>query len=106
MPKLFSQDLDTQTVQIAHEDGEGGLILETRQNVTPFLEQNKASYAQIDERARWGEFTKIASIPFAVIQELNKKGILKGFHIVDQKAMKAWVNDPDNRYFRTRPGRI
>lgn len=106
MPKLFSQDLDTQTVQIAHDDGEGGLILETRQNVTPFLEQNKASYAQIDERARWGEFTKIASIPFAVIQELNKKGILKGFHIVDQKAMKAWVNDPDNRYFRTRPGRI
>ena len=106
MPKIFSQDLDTQTVQIAHDDGEGGLILETRQNVTPFLEQNKASYAQIDERARWGEFTKIASIPFAVIQELNKKGILKGFHIVDQKAMKAWVNDPDNRFFRTRPGRI
>lgn len=106
MPKIFSQDLQTQTVQIAHEDGEGGLILETRQNVTPFLEQNKASYAQIDERARWGEFTKIASIPFAVIQELNKKGILKGFHIVDQKAMKAWVNDPDNRFFRTRPGRI
>jgi len=106
MPKIFSQDLDTQTVQIAHDDGEGGLIIETRQNVTPFLEQNKASYAQIDERARWGEFTKIASIPFAVIQELNKKGILKGFHIVDQKAMKAWVNDPDNRFFRTRPGRI
>jgi len=106
MPKIFSQDLDTQTVQIAHDDGEGGLIIETRQNVTPFLEQNKASYAQIDERARWGEFTKIASIPFAVIQELNKKGILKGFHIVDQKAMKAWVNDPENRFFRTRPGRI
>jgi hypothetical protein len=50
MPKLFSQDLDTQTVQIAHDDGEGGLILETKQNVKPFLEQNKASYAQIDER--------------------------------------------------------
>ena len=106
MPKIFSQDLETQTVQIAHYDGEGGLIIETRQNVTPFVEQNKASYAQIDERARWGEFTKVASIPFAVIQELNRKGILKGFHIVDQKAMKAWANDPDNRFFRTRPGRI
>jgi hypothetical protein len=106
MPKIFAQDLDTQTVQIAHEDGEGGLIIETKQNVQPFLEQNKASYAQIDERAKWGEFTKIASIPFAVIQELNKKGILRGFHIVDQKAMKKWINDPDNRFFRTRPGRI
>jgi hypothetical protein len=106
MPKIFKQDLDTQTVQIAHEDGEGGLILETKQNIQPFLEQNKASYARIDERARWGEFTQIASIPFAVIQELNKKGILRGFHIVDQKAMKKWINDPDNRFFRTRPGRI
>ena len=106
MPKLFSQDLTTRTAQIAHDDGEGNVVLETVQDVKPFLEQNKASFAQIDERARWGEFTKIASIPFAVIQELNKKGILKGFHIVDQKAMKAWVNDPDNRFFRTRPGRI
>ena len=106
MPKIFKQDLDTQTVQIAHDDGEGGLILETRQNVTPFLEQNKASYAQIDERARWGEFTKIASIPFAGIQELNKQGILKGFHIVEPKKLKAWLNDPDQRFFRTRPGRI
>ena len=106
MPKIFKQDLDTQTVQIAHEDGEGGLIIETKQNVQPFLEQNKASYAQVDERARWGEFTKIASIPFTVIQQLNKEGILKGFHIVEPKKLKAWLNDPDNRFFRTRPGRI
>ena len=106
MPKIFSQDLDTQTVQIAHEDGEGGLIVETKQDIQPFLEHNKASYARIDERARWGEFTQIASIPFAVIQDLNKQGILKGFHIVEPKKLKAWLNDPDNRFFRTRPGRI
>jgi hypothetical protein len=106
MPKIFSQDLDTATVQIAHNDGEGNLILETVQDVKPFLEQNKASYAQIDERARWGEFTQIASIPFTVIQQLNKEGILKGFHIVEPKKLKAWLNDSDNRFFRTRPGRI
>jgi hypothetical protein len=53
MKRLMSQDLDTETVQIAHDDGEGGLFLETKQNITPFLEQNKNSYARIDERARW-----------------------------------------------------
>ena len=106
MKRLMSQDLDTETVQIAHDDGEGGLILETKQNVKPFLEQNKASYAQIDESARWGEFAHIASIPFSVIQQLNKEGILKGFHIVEPKKLKAWLNDSDNRFFRTRPGRI
>jgi hypothetical protein len=31
---------------------------------------------------------------------------LRGFHIIDQKKFKAWLNDPENRYFRTRPGRI
>ena len=106
MPKIFSQDLDTQTVQIAHDDGEGGLILETKQNAKPFLEQNKSLYAQVDERARWGEFTRIASIPLTVIQDLNRKGILRGFHIVEPKKLKEWLNDSDNRFFRTRPGRI
>ena len=106
MKRLMSQDLDTQTVQIAHDDGEGGLFLETKQNIKPFLEQNKNSYARIDERARWGEFAHIASIPFTVIQQLNKEGILKGFHIVEPKKLKAWLNNPDNRSFRTRPGRI
>lgn len=106
MKRLMSQDLDTRTAQIAHDDGEGNVIIETAQDIKPFLEQNKNSYAQIDERARWGEFTQIASIPFSVIQDLNKQGILKGFHIVDPKKLKAWLNDPDNRFFRTRPGRI
>ena len=106
MPKIFSQDLDTRTAQIAHDDGEGNVIIETVQDIKPFLEQNKNSYAQIDERARWGEFTQIASIPFSVIQDLNKQGILKGFHIVDPKKLKAWLNDSNNRFFRTRPGRI
>ena len=106
MKRLMSQDLNTQTVQIAHDDGEGGLYLETKQNIEPFLEQNKNSYARIDERARWGEFTHIASIPFAVIQQLNTLGILNGLHIVEHNKLTAWLNDSDNRFFRTRPGRI
>jgi hypothetical protein len=32
----MSQDLDTETVQIAHDDGEGGLFLETKQNIDAF----------------------------------------------------------------------
>jgi hypothetical protein len=36
MKRLMSQDLDTETVQIAHDDGEGGLYLETKQNIDAF----------------------------------------------------------------------
>ena len=41
-----------------------------------------------------------------VIDTLNKQGIMKGFDVVDQKKFRAWLNDPDNRFFRTRQGRI
>ena len=89
-----------------YADGEGGLIIETQQDVSAIIEQNKREYAQTDERARWGEWTKIGSIPMAMIKDLNDKGICRGFAVIDQKKFKAYLNDPDNRYLRTRPGRV
>ena len=50
--------------------------------------------------------TKIASLPMVVIDDLNKKGIMRGFAVMDQKRFKAFLNDPDNRFFRTRPGEV
>jgi hypothetical protein len=41
-----------------------------------------------------------------VIADLNVQGIMRGFVVVDQKRMKAFLNDPANRYLRTRPGRV
>jgi hypothetical protein len=90
-----------------HSDGDGGIIIETKEDITAILEQNKKEYNSYDEKARWSDDllgNKIASIPFTVIDELNKQGIMRGFHIVDQKRMKAWLNERDNRVFRTRTG--
>lgn len=90
-----------------YADGEGGLIIETTQDVTPIIEANKAQYNATDERKRWGDgWEKVGSIPLTMIQKLNELGICKGFAIVDQKKMKAFLNDPENRYLRTRPGRV
>jgi len=90
-----------------YADGEGGLIIETAQDVTPIIEANKAQYNATDERKRWGDgWEKVGSIPLTMIQKLNELGICKGFAIVDQKKMKAFLNDPENRYLRTRPGRV
>ena len=94
------------TVKTYYADGEGGLVIQSETDITPFIEKNKAEYAQIDEKAKWKELTKVASIPFAVIQLLNQKGIMRGLHIVDQTALKAWLNDPENRFVWTRPGRV
>jgi len=89
-----------------YADGEGGLIIKDEQNIAPILEANKAAYNQVDERARWGELTRVAEIPNSVIAELNVQGIMRGFVVLDQKRMKAFLNDPANRFLRTRPGRV
>ena len=90
-------------------DGEGGLIITETQDVTDIVEKNKKEYNLYDERARWSDEllgNKIASIPLAVIDDLNKKKILQGFRVMDEKKFKAWLNDGDNRFFRTRTGQV
>jgi hypothetical protein len=41
-----------------------------------------------------------------VFDELNKKGIVRGFHVIDHKAFRRFLNDPDNKVFRTREGTV
>jgi len=106
---LFSVDPLSKTVVTAQADGDGGVILTTTQDVSAIVEANKAEYAQYDEKAKWsGEVfgNKIASIPDNVFMKLNEMGICRGFAVIDQKKFRAWLNDPDNRYFRTRPGKV
>jgi hypothetical protein len=75
--------------------------IESRQDHSNILEANKTDFNAVDERARYGEMTKVASIPLVILQDLKTKGILD-----DQTAFKKWLDDPENRYFRTRPGKL
>ena len=88
-------------------DTNNGYVIETTQDVTDIIERNKQEYN--NSSTKWGEDVfdnKIASIPMTVVDDLNKKGIMRGFHVLDQKKFFAWLNDPDNRFFRTKQGRI
>ena len=75
--------------------------IQTQQDVTAIVEENKNEFNQVDERAKWGEFSRVASIPLSLYYELKKDGKLE-----DQAYMKRWLNDPENRHFRTRPGEV
>jgi len=90
-----------------HADGEGGIIIQTRQDVSDIVEQNKKEFNSFDERARWSDElfgNKVASIPMTVIDDLNKQGIMRGFAVLDDKRFALWLNDPMNRAWRTRTG--
>lgn len=93
--------------QTAFADGEGGLVIKTSQDVSNIVEANKNEFNSYDERAKWSDDVygnKVASIPLTVIDDLNKQGIMRGFAVIDEKRFRHWLNQPDNRAFRTRPG--
>jgi len=98
-------------VRTVHSDGDGGIVIHSQTDLSDFIEHTKAQYNANPGKTGWsGEVldpkNKIASLPLAIINDLNAKGIMRGFHIQDPKAMKKWLNDPENRVFRTRGGEV
>tara|TARA_R110000765_G_scaffold122372_1_gene218817 strand:+ start:45 stop:359 length:315 start_codon:yes stop_codon:yes gene_type:complete len=91
-----------------HNVGDGKYIIETIQDVSDIVEQNKQEFNNAS--TTWGDgdifSNKIASIPNTVIDDLNHKQIMKGYQILDMKKFKEFMNHPDNRFFRTKPGKV
>ncbi len=79
------------------------LYVERIQDVEPILNRNKA--LRNEASTNWqGDFHHVASIPLVIIEKVkNETGVdlLK-----DKAAMKRFLNDPDNKFLRTKPGRI
>lgn len=82
---------------------DGQWYIEHQQDVEGILELNKAQYNSTDERARYKKevFNHVARLPLVVQEDLRQKGILN-----DKKAFLKWLDQPENRAFRTRPGRL
>ena len=73
-------------------------IESSKQNITERLAINKALQ---NEDVSWGEGRRVASVPITVWEKLIRDGIAN-----DQKKLKVWLNDPDNRAFRTKLGLV
>jgi hypothetical protein len=98
-------------IKTAHADGEGGLIIHSETDMTAFVDHTKRQFNNRSEKTGWGDKpldprNKIAELPPLVIEDLNKMGIMRGYHIIDPKGMAKWLNNPDNRVFRTRGGNV
>ena len=99
--KIISDDTNTTGIvtKFHYDADKDEAVIQKTQDVTSIIEANKKEFNEAPER--WGEWTKVGSIPLSVYYELERKGILQ-----DQVALAKWLNDPDNRAFRTRPGTI
>jgi hypothetical protein len=105
----FTADTDplTQTKTIIHEIPKGNdvdWVIESKQDATDLIEANKRAYNSVDERARFGEhFVRVASIPMNLAMQLHAEGRLNESNGRD---FMRWLDNPDNKYFRTRPGSL
>lgn len=88
------------TIFHASDDGES-FVLEKRQDVTDIVDWNKAQQNAHTSLDRWGDGKKVASIPMTIYAEWVASG-----KIHDHAFIKRWLNDPENKHFRTRPGAV
>jgi hypothetical protein len=101
--RILDFDPAMNLVERYYEDNDGQWTVERVQDVEDIIELNKAEYNSVDERAthKSESFNRYARLPLVVLMDLERKGILR-----DSKAFMKWLDDPDNRFFRTRPGRL
>lgn len=95
------------TEWFTYDDDTDGFTIETVQDVEPLVELNKALWNSTEKHTRYGDLTRIASIPPVIVMELSKQGILRpDGSILDDKKYRDWLNDSANRCFRTRAGKV
>lgn len=91
MTKIFTAD-DLRHTK-AHFINDGEVILETVQDISGILELNRQQRDADKERTGFlGDIHHIGRLPYTVIDDLNKKGIMRGFAILDPDAFAQWLN--------------
>lgn len=96
--RLFDVDAFNGTTEYFHYNpDDDSFVIQSQQDITPLLELNLA--LRNDAPERWGEWTRVASLPAVIVAQLKKDGILD-----DPARLRKWLNDSDNRPFRTRGG--
>lgn len=105
--KVFDVDPMFNILRLWHYNTDTDQVtIETRQGAddtyNALLDLNAASRNLTSAKTPYRDgMHHVARIPLVILEELQRKGIAR-----DQKAMKKWLNDPDNRFFRTREGKV
>ena len=86
-----------------YEDPMTGLVtVKTTQDVTAAVEESKALYNRHDEHSNWkGDIHLVAQVPLSVRFDPARAHIFN-----DKRRYLKWLDDSDQRAFRTRPGKL
>ncbi|MCA0318221.1 MAG: hypothetical protein LCH88_09145 [Proteobacteria bacterium] len=83
--------------------GDGRLLKKTEFLMTQELIDQNHAEAMASQNTRWRDgYTKIASVPMNLL--FNEDGLSKALKAGDDAYLNRWLNDADNRAWRTRGG--
>lgn len=81
---------------------DGSFTIGTEQDIEPILKKASDLRKGFSERAGWqGDQHHVAIIPKVILDDMFRSGMIN-----DPEAIRAWCNKPENKMFRTRPGRV
>ncbi len=105
MIRKFNETPEQAIKRVHHAHGDEYAI-ETVQDVSQTVAVNKEDYKD-NAGTRFSQFQNhVARIPTAIYYALMRRGIIDERKDPEGVRLKAWLNDPDHRAWRTRPGRI
>lgn len=105
MKALIDADPITRTKSRVHyQPSDEEMILEDKQDVQPVVDVNKEDLKVSDGRFNLDGKTHVARIPLVIWQQWMKE--TNGDIATDDDLLKEKLNDPDNRAFRSHPGRL
>lgn len=82
------------------------MAIETFSDIQPIIDNNKRLANDGDGFSKTREFRRIASIPLVVVEKWLREYGVDVFNKDHQKKVRQLLNDPDNRFLRTSPGRF
>jgi hypothetical protein len=100
--RLFSHDELTGVTKYFHyDDDTDKFTIETVQPMDELLELNQLQRNEQTRLHRFGDGKKVATIPMSIWGEWMATGKDK-----DPAFIKRWLNDPENRKYRTFLGKV
>jgi len=105
MARVFGVDAETGVVNLVDYDEltDTYTVIEVV-DATALLENNKRLYNEAP--ARFGDGAVYASLDPVMRSKLMREGIIRTHTDKDPEPFRRWINDPDNRGWRVRPGKV
>jgi|SRR5215471_8420990 len=101
--RLFAMDPQTGTMHyVDYNEADDTFTVVEEADVTELLEWNRRLYNEAPDG--WKEGASVARLHPLMRLRLERQGIIRADG--DDTPYKRWLNDPDNRGWRIKPGRV